>query len=638
MLSAFPIDMIYRQSLHCLPDAFVLVEILDKEKQIGRIIDLNDKACILLQYEKRDLLSIHSDVHPVTHFFTTMGMKDGEVVRKSKVLLKTKYGDLVHVEIQSNQFMVGQTVFYFHSMKEIAEERENSPKESVWIKTILDTIEAYMVILSPDGRVVEWNSYCEQQSGYTLKEMKGKFFWDILIEKEERAYLQEIFARESNVDISFAHENFWLLKNGKRKFIKWSNSVIKDKEGKLLYVLSTGIDITERKEIEESLLTNENRFRTLVDSMDDLVFTVDKDIQFSGVFGKWFQTNNISKDRLLNKKLYQLNLTQKEIEIHTTAFEQAFAGEKVIYDWTLENPKQPIYFQTFLSPMLTPGQEVKELVGVTRDITELKNKETLLKELNRQNEAILSSTADGILVVNQRGMITFANEKAVEMLSAEGESPIGVAFPDIIKNLIPEESRKGKTEFEDNEIFETECKLENGKRVYYQFLGNEMKEGNLRKGYVISIRDVTYKRDAEEQQNRFYEAVSSGITVINKEGKILFCNGNAGVILGYRPEKLAGLDVFSTDWNAIDENGKPLMASDYPVMITFTLGENVYNFIMAVYNPIKKQHRWLLIDSSAIFQNDDPMQPIEYVIATFSDITEHLEIKQRMVKSEKLAA
>ena len=52
-------------------------------------------------------------------------------------------------------------------------------------------------------------------------------------------------------------ENYWQAKDGTRHLISWSNSVLLDAQGKVKYIIATGLDITERKRAEEVRLALE---------------------------------------------------------------------------------------------------------------------------------------------------------------------------------------------------------------------------------------------------------------------------------------------------------------------------------------------------------------------------------------------
>ena len=49
------------------------------------------------------------------------------------------------------------------------------------------------------------------------------------------------------------YENCWITKEGDRRLVAWCNSTVPDDEGKVEYVIRTGVDITERKEAEDKI-------------------------------------------------------------------------------------------------------------------------------------------------------------------------------------------------------------------------------------------------------------------------------------------------------------------------------------------------------------------------------------------------
>jgi two-component system cell cycle sensor histidine kinase/response regulator CckA len=49
------------------------------------------------------------------------------------------------------------------------------------------------------------------------------------------------------------YENYWVAKNGQRRLIAWSNTALLDKNGSVEYVIPTGIDISERRRLENHL-------------------------------------------------------------------------------------------------------------------------------------------------------------------------------------------------------------------------------------------------------------------------------------------------------------------------------------------------------------------------------------------------
>jgi PAS domain S-box-containing protein len=121
--------------------------------------------------------------------------------------------------------------------------------------TVIQTTGGLIVGLDPDGRIRIFNRACERATGYTLEEVQGKPFWDLLLVPEEREQVKDVFNEilKGVVTAETEFESYWVAKDGERRFIKWANSALRDEHGVVTLVLSTGIDITERQMIEEQI-------------------------------------------------------------------------------------------------------------------------------------------------------------------------------------------------------------------------------------------------------------------------------------------------------------------------------------------------------------------------------------------------
>ena len=137
--------------------------------------------------------------------------------------------------------------------------------------------------------------------------------------------------------------------------------------------------IEVRETIQKELQESEERFRTLVNSMNDIVFTLDKKHNIE-VFGQWFE-KGLNKDFFIGKSLYDI-LGSNEMGIHEPAINRALSGENVVYEWSIENQGETLHFQNSLSPIKNTNENVIGLVGVGRDITERKRTMEILQRLS----------------------------------------------------------------------------------------------------------------------------------------------------------------------------------------------------------------------------------------------------------------
>jgi two-component system, sporulation sensor kinase E len=130
-------------------------------------------------------------------------------------------------------------------------------KERDFIDAVLETAGALVVVLDREGRILRFNRACEETTGYSSEEVMGRHVWDLFIIPDEVAGVKAVFERLQGGEPRNDHENYWMGKDGFLRRISWSNTVIADSSGKVDYVVSSGLDITEFKSIQEQLRKTE---------------------------------------------------------------------------------------------------------------------------------------------------------------------------------------------------------------------------------------------------------------------------------------------------------------------------------------------------------------------------------------------
>lgn len=120
---------------------------------------------------------------------------------------------------------------------------------------ILNTVSAIVVVFDCEGYIVRFNRACEQITDYTFNEVKHQPFWDLFLVHDEKESVKAVFRKLLLDQLPSAHENYWVIKDGSRRRIAWSNAPLLDANGAVKYVIGTGIDITERQQAEETLRT-----------------------------------------------------------------------------------------------------------------------------------------------------------------------------------------------------------------------------------------------------------------------------------------------------------------------------------------------------------------------------------------------
>jgi PAS domain S-box-containing protein len=149
-------------------------------------------------------------------------------------------------------------------------------RQRVFADSLLDTVASLVIVVDPQGRIVRLNRACEQASGWTEAELRGRPFWEALrpVEPTPEAALRSPGAR-SAVEPPAAFEAEWLTKSGDKRLIAWINRPVLDAAGGVAYVLGTGTDVTERRRLEADLRRAAFEWRETFDGLSLGVVVVD---------------------------------------------------------------------------------------------------------------------------------------------------------------------------------------------------------------------------------------------------------------------------------------------------------------------------------------------------------------------------
>ena len=200
--------------------------------------------------------------------------------------------------------------------------------------------------------------------------------------------------------------------------------------------------------------------------------------------------------------------------------------------------------------------EARLFVGTIRDITHRKASERRLKDEAGRLQAVMNTVLDGLITIDERGVIQTLNPAAVTIF---GYEPIEVVGKNI-RMLMPEPYHSEHDTYLANYASSHEAKIigigreVSGRRkdgtVFPMELGvNEMSVDGARV-YVGTVRDITARKRAEEdlraeasRLQTVMNTVLDGLITIDSAGTIRSFNQSATRIFDYQPADVIGQNV-----------------------------------------------------------------------------------------------
>jgi diguanylate cyclase (GGDEF)-like protein/PAS domain S-box-containing protein len=140
-------------------------------------------------------------------------------------------------------------------------------------REIVNRTNAVVLRWDPEGRILFMNDFGQRLFGYSEEELLGRSVLDLIVPDTESSSGRDLVAMIRDLlehPERYEHnENENVGRDGRRLWITWRNTPIVGAGGRLVEILSTGIDTTDRKRAEDALRANEERFRELA-VRDDL--------------------------------------------------------------------------------------------------------------------------------------------------------------------------------------------------------------------------------------------------------------------------------------------------------------------------------------------------------------------------------
>lgn len=265
-------------------------------------------------------------------------------------------------------------------------------KERTFLSEVLETAGALVVVLDTEGRIESFNRMCEQVTGYSFEEVKGRRLWDLFLSPKEKEPVRRIFKQLRVAQFPSWHENRWLTRDGGRRLISWSNTAILDEEGLVKHVVAVGIDITDSKEAEQRLARSEERYRTMIEYSNDVIWMLDSTGSFTYFNDRAEQLSGYALEEWIGKSWAPL-VPREDLPRLRDVLVATMAGEPQHYEADiLAKDGSAIALSVNTAPIYESGKAVGT-VSFGRDITEAKRARAALRDALRQSEKKTAETA-----------------------------------------------------------------------------------------------------------------------------------------------------------------------------------------------------------------------------------------------------
>ncbi|MCC3460385.1 MAG: PAS domain S-box protein [Microcoleus sp. PH2017_11_PCY_U_A] len=398
------------------------------------------------------------------------------------------------------------------------------------ISKVIDTTACLIVVLDSQGRIVRFNEACEKTTGYSVAEVLDKYVWDLFLIPEEVEPVQTVFSNLNTEVVYTEYQNYWRTKNGDKRFISWSNTVMLGGDGLVEYVIASGIDITDRKSAEialassyaqletrvkqrtaeltvakEALQAQEERFRCLSSCSPMGIFMADFEGRYTYANPRTQAICGLSLAELLGEGWENCIHPEDRSRVLSQWLDYTREAGEYAIEYRLQTADGIVrWINVCCAPMFSDSGELIGHVGTVRDVTERQQTQAALASSEQQLRTLLENTPDVIIRTDKQQRYIYVNQavarsqgKPVSFFLGKTSQDLGTP-PELCQ--VWDETLRKVLETGREEIIEFQAYSTDGIRSYQSRVVPEFDKDGVPESALIVARDITELKLAETQR------------------------------------------------------------------------------------------------------------------------------------------
>jgi PAS domain S-box-containing protein len=315
-------------------------------------------------------------------------------------------------------------------------------------------------------------------------------------------------------------------------------------------------DVTGRKNAELRLQSENERFRRLIDHTEAGYFRLDLDGRYQAVNPAWLRLHRVSAQDEVIGQHYTETLTDEDRHRVDSVFASLLRGERVqSLECSRKRRDGTVGYSTATVALVREGDQAVAIEGLIIDTTERRLAEAYHRSVEQKYAAVLSSMAEGVLLLDAIGRIQWCNERAEQILGLTADQMAGRTSLDQRWAAVHLDG----TPFP-GETHPVMVTLKTGEPLSNVVMGVRAPSGSLKwisinsrlvpqangepAGVVATFNDITAHRAAAEELRRaeqfsqtILDTVDGLIVVLDSQGRIAGFNAACERLAGWRKDE-----------------------------------------------------------------------------------------------------
>ncbi|SDW75087.1 PAS domain S-box-containing protein [Lutibacter oricola] len=403
----------------------------------GNIIETNPRWLQILGYNKEDVIgkwfgSFLEESYVAAFKKNFPIFKKQGFINNVQFKMVKKNGQFVYVEFEgciglNQQGDFKQTYCTFKDItNEIVAKNKLNESETLY-KVLFEQSATGIAHFDAKGNFIQVNKkYCDIV-GYKKSELLDLNFKQITHPDDlemDAEFTKKVINNELN---EFTIEKRYIHKNKRIIWIRLYSNVIRNSKGGIKHTISTIIDITQEKEVNEAIIESENKFKGIYEHANIGIAVSNNKGIVTDVNNEFLQLTGYSKEEFLNFHFSDISYAE-DLEVEIPLFTKLSKGEidnyRIVKKIKTKN-KDFVWVDASITAKKNANNQVDSLIVMIVDITEQKKATEVVDTFFDQpmNIHLISSIEGKILRVN-KGWTT--------ILGYSKEELVGTLFLDLI--------------------------------------------------------------------------------------------------------------------------------------------------------------------------------------------------------------
>jgi PAS domain S-box-containing protein len=484
--------------------------------------------------------------------------------------------------------------------------------------------------------------------GYSVEEaMKQRL--DQVLTPESAKKARELFERERDLEMSgYRHGPDWshtaefemIHKDGSTFWVEITMNPLHDEAGRIKGIMGITRDISERNRAEEALRKSEAKYRFLTEKMNDIIGMTDLNLKIIYVSPSIEKFSGFTPEECIQLDPTEM-MTPESIAkaVDVLSAELKLEQDEGIHPErtaTLEleyyhKNGSTVWMESVASFIRDDTGKIIGIHGVSRDITDRRRAESVMKESEEHFRSLIQKSSDIIVIMDANGVIIYETPSLESILGYQpgyliGKSPFDLIHPDDLERVVND---LNQVYLKTNPGIPTEfrCRKPDGNWVYLEAIGQNLLEDPAINGIVITARDITDRKleeealkESEQRFSAIFENAADGILLADIEtNKFYMGNKQICEALGFSADEIKNLTVMDIH-----------PAHDLPYVLDQFKNLASQKIKVAKDVPVKRKDGNVYYADVSAFPI--PLMERTYLLGIFRDITDRKQAEEELKK------